>query len=68
MQMSMREGTAYIDHAGGRWEAWHNAEGRRWPLGFYGSREDAIQYCKRKRFAKIVDCTVRANDGSHIIR
>ena len=63
----MREGTAYIDHIGGRWEAWHNAEGRRWPLGMYGSKADAVQNCRR-RFAKIVDCTSRSNDGSHIIR
>jgi hypothetical protein len=62
-----REGTAYIDHAGGRWEAWHNAEGRRWELGFYAGREDAIQQL-RKQFARIVDCTYRGNDGGHIIR
>ncbi len=64
----MREGTAYIDHAGARWEAWHNAEGRRWPLGFHGSKAEAVEYLRRRRFARIVDCTSRADDGSHIIR
>jgi len=64
----MREGTAYIDHSGGHWEAWQNAEGRRWPLGFYGSREDAVSYLRQKRFLRIVDCTYRCNDGRHVIR
>ena len=64
----MREGTAYIDYCGVRWEAWHYDEGRRWLMGFYGSKADAVQYLRRRRFAKIVDCTSKANDGSHIIR
>ena len=64
----MREGTAYIDYNGGRWEAYHNAEGRSWPLGYYGSKADAVEYCRRKRFARIIDITSKATDGSHIIR
>ena len=64
----MREGTAYIDHINGRWEAWHNAEGRSWPLGYYVGKIDAVEYLRRRGFAKIVDCTSKANDGSHIIR
>lgn len=57
----MKEGTAYIDFAGGRWEAWHNAEDRRWPLGNYESKAEAVRYCAKKKFAKVVDCTGRGN-------
>ena len=54
----MVEGTAYIDFCGGRWEAWHNAEGRRWPMGYHPSRYDAKLYCKKRGFARVVDCTL----------
>ena len=53
--MKESEGTAYIDHINGRWEAWHDADGRSWTLGHYLSREEAVGACRRKGFEKIVD-------------
>ncbi len=63
---TMKHGTAYIDYCGGRWEAWHNAEGRKWPLGDYSEKADAVQYCKSKQFARVVVCGTKDDNGGII--